>query len=131
MNSAVGQSLIELLFAGGVPTYEEAAQLSSNLNGGSWMTQVLDSGEVDENRFLAAIGNHFHVPVTTVDAKTIARQTPHPLPSRFVFQHHILPIEVKENAIVLATYDLFNSVARQLASQLLSKPAEWVLAPRG
>jgi general secretion pathway protein E len=31
---------------------------------------------------------------------------------------------------VLATYDLFNSVGRQLASQLLKGPAEWVLVPR-
>ena len=52
------------------------------------------------------------------------------LPSRFVFQHHILPIESKENSVVLATYDLFNTVGRQLASQLLKKPAEWVLVPR-
>src|SRR5262245_19384197 len=52
------------------------------------------------------------------------------LPSRFVFQHHILPIESKENSVVLATYDLFNSIGRQLAGQLLKKPAEWVLVPR-
>jgi type II secretory ATPase GspE/PulE/Tfp pilus assembly ATPase PilB-like protein len=30
----------------------------------------------------------------------------------------------------LATYDLFNSIGRQLAAQLLKKPAEWVLVPR-
>ncbi|MGI8820828.1 MAG: GspE/PulE family protein [Chthoniobacterales bacterium] len=131
MNSAVGQSLIQLLLAGGVPSHEEAVQLSSNLNGGSWMTQVLDSGKVDEGRFLAAIGAHFQVPITSLDARAIDRQTLSLLPSRFVFQHHILPIEVKENAVVLATYDLFNSVARQLASQLLKKPVEWVLVPRG
>jgi hypothetical protein len=131
MNSAVGQSLIELLLASGVPTREEAVQLSTNLDGGSWTAQVLDSGKVDENRFLNAIGNFFHVPVVSIDAKGIDRQTLTLLPSRFVFQHHILPIEVKENAVVLATYDLFNSVGRQLASQLLKKPAEWVLVPRG
>ncbi|MDQ6764638.1 MAG: GspE/PulE family protein, partial [Verrucomicrobiota bacterium] len=131
MNPAVGNSLIELLIAAGVPSREEAAELSSNLNGGSWTTQVLDSGKVDENRFLATIGNYFQVPVVSIDAKTIDRQTLSLLPSRFVFQHHILPIEVKENAIVLATYDLFNSVGRQLASQLSKKPAEWVLVPRG
>ena len=113
-----------------MPTREEAVELSSNLNGGSWTTQVLDSGKVDESRFLGAIGNLFHVPVVAIDAKTIDRQTLGILPSRFVFQHHILPIELKENAVVLATYDLFNSVARQLASQLLKKPVEWVLVPR-
>ena len=31
---------------------------------------------------------------------------------------------------MLATYDLFNSIGRQLAAQLLKKPAEWVLVPR-
>src|SRR5207244_4207427 len=42
----------------------------------------------------------------------------------------ILPVEVNENSVVLATYDLFNSIGRQLASQLLKKPVEWVLVPR-
>ncbi|MEP6586020.1 MAG: GspE/PulE family protein, partial [Candidatus Udaeobacter sp.] len=102
----------------------------TNLNGGSWVSQVLDSGKVDEQRFLTAIGNFFRVPVVSIDAKNIDRPTLSILPSRFVFQHHILPIETKENSVVLATYDLFNSVGRQLAGQLLKKPAEWVLVPR-
>src|SRR5216684_3094641 len=131
MNSAVSQSLIDLLLASGVPSQDEAAQLATNLNGGSWTAHVLDSGKVDEHRFLSAIGNYFHVPVISIDAKRIDRQTLSLLPSRFVFQHHILPIEAKENSVVLATYDLFNTVGRQLASQLLKKPAEWVLVPRG
>ena len=109
---------------------EDAAQLASNLNGGSWTSQVLDSGKVDEQRFLEAIGKYFQVPVISIDAKRIDRQTLSLLPSRFVFQHHILPIETKEKSVVLATYDLFNSVGRQLASQLLKLPAEWVLVPR-
>jgi general secretion pathway protein E len=130
MNYAVSQSLVDLLMASGVQSQEEAMQLATHMNGGSWTAHVLDSGKVDENQFLTAIGNHFNVPVFSIDAKTIDRQTLSLLPSRFVFQHHILPIESKENSVVLATYDLFNSVGRQLASQLLKKPAEWVLVPR-
>ncbi len=130
MNPAVGQSLIELLLSAGVQTREEAAQLASNLNGGSWTAQVLDSGKVDEVRFLNAIGNYFQVRVVAIDAKSIDRQTLQLLPSRFVFQHHILPLEMRDNTVVLATYDLFNSVGRQLASQLLKRPVEWVLVPR-
>ncbi|MBA2743687.1 MAG: type II/IV secretion system protein [Chthoniobacterales bacterium] len=130
MNSAVNRSLTDLLIAAGVPSFEEATALTSNLDGGSWTAQVLDSGKVDENRFLAAIGEFFHVPVTSIDAKSIDRQTLTLLPSRFVFQHHILPIQVKENAVVLGTYDLFNSIGRELASQLLKKPVDWVLVPR-
>src|SRR6266853_299938 len=130
MNAAPSQSLINLLLESGVSSTEEAAQLAVNLNGGSWVSQVLDSGKVDEQRFLAAIGNFFRVAVVSIDAKTIDRTTLSILPSRFVFQHHILPVEAKENSVVLATYDLFNSVGRQLASQLLKKPAEWVIVPR-
>src|SRR6266480_3554627 len=130
MSSAVSQSLINLLLESGVQSREEAAELALNLNGGSWVGQVLDSGKVDEQRFLGAIGNFFRVPVVSLDAKKIDRTTLSILPSRFVFQHHILPIEAKENSVVLATYDLFNSVGRQLASQLLKKPAEWILVPR-
>jgi general secretion pathway protein E len=130
MTSPANQSLVNLLLESGVPSTEEAAQLAVNLNGGSWVSQVLDSGKVDEQRFLGAIGNFFRVPVTSIDAKAIDRATLSALPSRFVFQHHILPIEVKENAVVLATYDLFNSIGRQLASQLSKKPVEWVLVPR-
>ena len=130
MSAAVNKSIIDLLMAGGVAWSEEAAQLAQNLNGGSWTMQVLDSGKVDEQRFLTAIGNFFRVPVVALDAKAIDRQTLSILPPRFVFQHHILPIEEKWNSVVLATYDLFNSAGRQLVTQLLKKPAEWVLVPR-
>ncbi|KAG0506533.1 MAG: Type II secretion system protein E [Candidatus Udaeobacter sp.] len=130
MNAAPSQSLINLLLESGVPSTEEAAELATNLNGGSWVSQVLDSGKVDEQRFLSAIGNFFRVPIVSIDAKKIDRTTLSMLPSRFVFQHQILPIESKENSVVLATYDLFNSIGRQLAGQLLKKPAEWVLVPR-
>ncbi|MEY2487177.1 MAG: hypothetical protein QOH39_2825 [Verrucomicrobiota bacterium] len=128
--SVANKSVIDLLIAGGVSSPEDAAELASNLNGGSWVGQVLDSGKVDETRFLGAIGSFFRVPVVSIDSKAIGRETLSILPSRFVFQHHILPIEEKENAVVLATYDLFNSVGRQLATQLLKKPAEWVLVQR-
>jgi general secretion pathway protein E len=130
MNTTVSQSIVDLLLAGGVPSRDEAAQLAQNLNGGSWVGQVLDSGKVDENRFLSVIGQFFKVPVISLDPKKIDRETLSILPSRFVFQHHILPIEAKENSVVLATYDLFNSIGRQLVGQLLKKPAEWVLVPR-
>jgi general secretion pathway protein E len=130
VNSAVSQSLVNLLLASGVPSHQEAVELSSNLNGGSWTNQVLDSGKVDEQRFLEAIGNYFQVPVISIDTKRIERPVLSLLPSRFVFQHHILPIETKDKTVVLATYDLFNSVGRQLASQLLKRPVEWVLVPR-
>jgi type II secretory ATPase GspE/PulE/Tfp pilus assembly ATPase PilB-like protein len=130
MSPALSKSLTDILLASGVSSREEVAHLTANLNGGSWTEEVLNSGKVEEQKFLKAIGDFFNVPVVPVDSKRIDRATLQVLPSRFVFQHQILPIEIKENTIVLATFDLFNSTARQLASQLLDKPAEWVLASR-
>jgi general secretion pathway protein E len=130
VNQTASQSVVDLLLASGIQSRDEAVQLAQNMNGGSWTAQVLDSGKVDEQRFLSVIGNFFRVPVISIDPKIIDRNTLSILPSRFVFQHHILPIEVKESSVVLATYDLFNSLGRQLAGQLLKKPAEWVLVPR-
>src|SRR5437660_10131599 len=130
MNPTASQSVIDVLLASGVPSREEAAQLAQNLNGGSWTSQVLDSGKVDEQRFLSVSGNVFRVPVVSIDPKTIDGQALLILPSRFVFQHHILPVEVKETSVVLATYDLVNSVGGLLVSQLLMKPADLWLAPR-
>ena len=75
MNAGPSQSLINLLLESGVPSTEEAAQLAVNLNGGSWVSQVLDSGKVDEQRFLSAIGNFFRVPVVSMDAKKVDRAT--------------------------------------------------------
>ena len=69
MNSTASQSLINLLLESGVSSSEEAAQLAVNLNGGSWVGQVLDSGKVDEQRFLGAIGNFFRVPVVSIDSQ--------------------------------------------------------------
>jgi general secretion pathway protein E len=130
VNPTASKSIVDLLIASGIESRDEATQLAQNMNGGSWTAQVLDSGKVDEQRFLSVIGNFFRAPVISLDPKTIDRKTLSILPSRFVFQHHILPLEVKEHSVVLGTYDLFNSLGRQLAGQLLKKPAEWVLVPR-
>jgi hypothetical protein len=97
MNSAPSRSLINLLLESGVASNEEAEQLAINLNGGSWVGQVLDSGKVDEQRFLGAIGNFFRVPVISIDGKKIDRAALSILPSRVVFQNQIIPIELKEN----------------------------------
>src|SRR5438067_12997582 len=98
MSSPANQSLVNLLLESGVPSTEEAAQLAVNLNGGSWVSQVLDSGKVDEQRFLSAIGNFFRVPVVSMVANKVERATSSILPSRFVCHHHFLRSEVQESA---------------------------------
>ncbi len=125
------QSLVELLRASGLDDSDAATELASKpANGISWTAEVLNSGRVDEQKFTIQLGKLFNTPVESITASGIERSALSQLPSRFVFKHHILPVQAREDSVRLATYDVFNSTARRLASQLVTKKIEWVLAPR-
>jgi type II secretory ATPase GspE/PulE/Tfp pilus assembly ATPase PilB-like protein len=131
MSPALRKSLVDLLVASGCEKIEDATALAETPNtGNSWTVDVLNSGKVDELKFVAQLGGLFKTPVESINLNRIDRACLSLLPSRFVFKHHILPLQSREDAVQLATYDVFNSVARALASQLVKKKIEWVLVPR-
>ncbi len=101
--------------------------------GGSWAMAVLDSGKVDEIRFAEALAGWARVPYVAMENLAIGRAGVGMLPSRFVFKHHILPIEVTESGVVkLATYDVFNQMPRRLAERhFKGRSVQWVIAARG
>ena len=125
--------LVDVLRASGVGD-DEAAQLAAIQPpvGSTWTAEVLNSGKVDEQRFAVELGRAFRMPVETVDPQKVERQVLSQLPSRFVFKHHVLPLSATDGIVRLATYDVFNSVARRLAAQQLpGKKLEWVIVARG
>jgi len=126
------KSLLDVLLESGMEDLETAKALAAlRTPGASWTNEVLNSGKVDEVRFTEQLGLLFNTPVETVNASRFDRAVLSTLPSRFVFKHHILPLVVTDESVRLATYDAFNSMARQLASQLTGgKKIEWVLVPR-
>lgn len=132
MISALRKSLAQALVASGIENPEEAAALASRQNsGGSWTAEILNHAKVDEQKFAEEIGRLFKLPVQQLNLNRIDRGCLALLPSRFVFKHQILPISSSETSVQLATYDIFNTVGRNLASQLLDhKKIEWVLVPR-
>src|SRR4030095_10103957 len=71
MSPALSKSLIDILLASGVPSRDEAVALAANLNGSSWTAEVLNSGKVDEQLFLKAIGDFLRV------AGVLARRQEH------------------------------------------------------
>jgi general secretion pathway protein E/type IV pilus assembly protein PilB len=127
------QPLLEILRASGVA--EENAGTLAALKapaGSTWTAEVLNTGKIDEGRFTAELGRFFHTPTESINPSEVERSALSLLPSRFVFKHHILPLSSTAQQVRLATYDVFNNVARQLASQQLSgRKIEWVLTPRG
>ncbi|MES2570017.1 MAG: GspE/PulE family protein, partial [Verrucomicrobiota bacterium] len=124
--------LIEILRASGV-TEEDAEQLVllAPPAGSTWTVEVLNTGKVDETRFANELARVFKSTVESIDPARVERSALSLLPSRFVFKHHILPLSHTETTVRLATYDVFNNVARRLAIQQLNgKKIEWVLSGR-
>ncbi len=125
--------LIDALLAAGVAD-EEAAQLAAlqPQPGNSWTVEVLNTGKVDEFKLAAELARLFKTPYENLDTQRVERSVLQSLPSRFVFKHHVLPVEMTPDRAKLATYDVFNQVARRLAQQQLSgKKIEWIIVPRG
>jgi len=128
------KALIDVLLQSGISTPEEAADLAAlnPANGNTWTSEVLNTEKVDEVRFAQHLAALFKASTANVESAKVDRAALGLLPSRFVFKHQILPLEVSETSVKLATYDVFNSVARRLAQQQLpGRKLEWVIVPRG
>ncbi len=133
MTSTLRQSLIDALTAAGATDPAEASRLADLKEPGqSWINTVLNSGKIDEAKLLTGLGQIFRTPYEPrFDTTRIDRATVNLFPSRFVFQHHIIPLESTDTHMTLATYDLFNTAGRQFATQLATgKTVRWVLASR-
>lgn len=128
------QSLVQALIHAGVPSEADATALIDQREPGvTWTHTALNSAQVDEQKFLARMAEIFRVPFQArLDPEQVDRDTVKALPSRFVFQHQVLPLERTETSLTLATYDLLNPVTRQLAAQFApGRALKWVLVPRG
>lgn len=149
MSPTLRQPLIDALLAAGCPTPEAAAALVAQPDPGvSWTNSVLNSGQVDEGKFLARLAEIFRLPFEPrVDAARIDRSTLNLFPSRFVAQHGILPLSVEPAAgngenngngptagralLNLATYDPLNRVGhREAASLAGGRAVRFVVVPR-
>ena len=89
-------ALAEVLRAAKVDSEELVAELAATrpATGGSWAMAVLESEKVDEIRFAEALAGWAGVPYVAMENLAIGRAGVGMLPSRFVFKHHILPVEV-------------------------------------
>ena len=124
--------LVDALRATGLGD-EEAAELAAlqPQPGNSWTVEVLNSGKVDEFKLAAELARLFKTPYENIELQGVERSALQALPSRFVFKHQVLPVSVNAESAKLATFDVFNQVARRLAQQQLSgKKIEWVIVPR-
>jgi type II secretory ATPase GspE/PulE/Tfp pilus assembly ATPase PilB-like protein len=128
------KALVDVLIAANVP--DDAAVELAAMNpppGVSWTNEVLNTGKVDEIKLAAELARLFREPCEAIEPSRVDRAALSLLPSRFVFKHHVLPLGTKdEKSVRIATFDVFNVVARRLAAQALKdRRVEWVVVPRG
>src|SRR4051812_37878531 len=97
--------LVDTLLASGASSLEEAGQLAAltPTNGNTWTMEVLNTGKIDEQKFAVHLAELFRSKYAVLDVNKFDRSALGILPSRFVFKHHILPIESSETGVKLAT----------------------------
>ena len=133
--TSLRQGLLDALLSAGCPTPEAAQALADSAKSatGSWTDAVLDSGQVDESKFLARLAELFRLPFEgRIDAARIDRSTLQVFPSRFVAQHRIVPVGAGENdALRLALYDPLNRIGQSEAARLAGeRGVQFVVVPR-
>ena len=129
------QQLLDVLLAAGCATPEAAATLADapKSQSISWTDTVLDSGQVDEARFLEQLAALFRLPFEArIDSTRIDRSSLPMFPSRFVTQHGIVPLGADaKGTLRLALYDPLNRIGQQEASRLAGgKAVQFVVVPR-
>src|SRR5688500_2672970 len=108
------KALLDVLLAAGVADADaEALATLQPAPGGSWTNEVLSSGKVDEIKFAVELAGLGRAPFENIEQVRVDRAVLQLLPSRYVFKYHLLPIAATETTVRLATYDIFNLVARR------------------
>jgi len=110
---------------------DQATPLLTGQPGRQWIGKVLDSGQVDETRFAKALADLLALDYLEVAEADVDPALLEVLPSRFAFQHHLLPLTREGNTVRLACYDPFNEPAARIARQLTgAQSIRWVITPR-
>ena len=103
----------------------EAADSSERLD-----RAAIESGKLDENRYLEAAGEWLNIPVRDIREVEIDPQLLSRFPTKAVFQHGVLPVERQNGHVVVATSDPFDQSGVDELSSLSGLPLFPVLAPK-
>lgn len=134
MATKLQESLAQILIASGCTELEEAATLAEKKDPGvSWTNTILNSGKVDETKFLSNLAQFFRFPFEEkIVGARLDRNIMNLFPSRFVVAHQIVPLRLDpDGKLVLATFDPLNKAGQQLAASLAKgHTIKFVVVPR-
>ena len=69
---------------------------------------VVDKGFAEEQEFLTAIASLLNTEYVVLGSRSIERDVLDSLPTKAVFQYHVVPVEIRTGSLVVATHDPFN-----------------------
>jgi type II secretory ATPase GspE/PulE/Tfp pilus assembly ATPase PilB-like protein len=97
----------------------------------SLVVTVLEQTQVDENRFLRAVGEWLGMPWLEQAVTEIPAAVRERFPARVALRYQLLPLAEEARGFALATYDPFDLVARKIATQTVGdRPLRWVMSGR-
>ncbi|NJK91122.1 MAG: type II/IV secretion system protein [Blastochloris sp.] len=92
---------------------------------------VLGLDGLDETQFLGSLSSWLGLPWWDQAALEIPASLRIRFPARVALRHQLLPVAEDEKAFWVLTYDPFDLVAKQVASQAISdKPIHWMMSTR-
>ncbi len=123
--------LAGVLTSAGCPSPESArALLALRAPGVSWVNEVLNSGQVDEARFLESLAAFLAMPFQPIDHQKVERGAMALIPSRTVFLFGVLPLTASATSLTVACFDPLNAAAIHCVRHAAGRPVHWVVAPR-
>ena len=122
MSSTLPQNLRQLLAATKLLTDSQITELlaAPRATGGSFVTTLVKSGAVAEEKLLEALAGALHLSYTRITDKEIDAAARTKVPTKVVFQHNIMPMRAVDGTLIVAANDPFN-LAMLEAVRLVTK----------
>ncbi|MDZ4743697.1 MAG: GspE/PulE family protein [Verrucomicrobiota bacterium] len=99
-------------------------------SGLSFVTEALDSGFIDEDRFLQGICEWLSLDWQQDVMSSLDPGLKNILPAQIALRYRVVPFRQDGALTTLLTYDPFDLLARQSAAQQISGQILWAIAPR-
>jgi general secretion pathway protein E/type IV pilus assembly protein PilB len=96
----------------------------------SLVEAVLDAGVVDEDAFMARLGDAVNLPFTPDEQIEGAENIHNRFPAKLALRHRLFPVHLSGADLTLLTYDPFNLDAKQAVGHEVRKRVTWGLATR-
>ena len=131
VSEKIPQNLRQVLAATGLLTELQIDALLAVPRGAgeSFVTALVKSGAVVEEKFLEALARVLHLSYTRITDKEMDAAVREKVPTKVVFQHNIVPMRDENGALLIAVNDPFNLVMIESVRLVTKRRVQLALSP--